>query len=299
MSYTTDNRYAAGASGAVAPDDAPAAYSARWIDHGTWADVLPDRQGFAYDVDNDGREKLGSLLQQANVHRSGLLAEVGYDEPEMLAAAPTEGWEMWVRRSGGYFYVDAWLTPAVVEDFSDLDLDLDVEERTFTFSITGTFTAATQQEAFDEWVDALRDPTFVEDGTGVEVEDDDIEPGSPLGKLLAKVEGWDVKLLRPVPADWPVQPLPVGAPMTEDVATCGECGRSWDDGVSTSMTPAPSGRCPFEYFHDAVLPDRCVHCGKAVHREMHDGHVFIIDDATGGDVCGTWGTFTNEPHVTG
>mgnify|MGYP007044121884 CR=1 FL=1 len=31
-----------------------------------------------------------------------------------------------------------------------------------------------------------------------------------------------------------------------EIATCGECGRSWDDSIPTSMTPAPSGRCPFE-----------------------------------------------------
>jgi len=47
----------------------------------------------------------------------------------------------------------------------------------------------------------------------------------------------------------------------------------------------------------AVKADRCVHCGKAVHNEIHDGHTFIIDDETGGDVCGNWGTFTNEPHA--
>lgn len=35
----------------------------------------------------------------------------------------------------------------------------------------------------------------------------------------------------------------------EDRATCGTCGRSWDDAVVTSYTPAPSGRCPFETFH--------------------------------------------------
>lgn len=34
-----------------------------------------------------------------------------------------------------------------------------------------------------------------------------------------------------------------------DRVTCGECGRSWDDAVVTSMTPAPSARCPFEAFH--------------------------------------------------
>lgn len=33
-------------------------------------------------------------------------------------------------------------------------------------------------------------------------------------------------------------------------ATCGSCGRSWDDSVSTCCTPVPSGRCPFEYDHE-------------------------------------------------
>lgn len=51
-----------------------------------------------------------------------------------------------------------------------------------------------------------------------------------------------------VPEDFPVRPLgpdehPAGR------TTCGTCGRSWDDNVSTTWTPAPSGRCPFEYFH--------------------------------------------------
>lgn len=34
-----------------------------------------------------------------------------------------------------------------------------------------------------------------------------------------------------------------------DVATCGDCGRSWDDRVVTAITPTPSARCPFEYEH--------------------------------------------------
>jgi hypothetical protein len=33
------------------------------------------------------------------------------------------------------------------------------------------------------------------------------------------------------------------------VATCGECGRQWDDSVITSLTPAPAARCPYEYIH--------------------------------------------------
>ncbi len=36
----------------------------------------------------------------------------------------------------------------------------------------------------------------------------------------------------------------------KDLATDGSCGLSWDDGIITSMTPAPSARCPFEYFHE-------------------------------------------------
>lgn len=40
-----------------------------------------------------------------------------------------------------------------------------------------------------------------------------------------------------------------GAPISA-VATCGACGRSWDDAVGSTLTPAPSGRCPFELLHD-------------------------------------------------
>lgn len=31
------------------------------------------------------------------------------------------------------------------------------------------------------------------------------------------------------------------------VCTCGTCGRSWDDGHTSSVTPTPGARCPFEY----------------------------------------------------
>lgn len=31
------------------------------------------------------------------------------------------------------------------------------------------------------------------------------------------------------------------------VVTCGRSGRSWDDAVVTSVTPAPAARCPFEW----------------------------------------------------
>jgi hypothetical protein len=51
-----------------------------------------------------------------------------------------------------------------------------------------------------------------------------------------------------VPKDWPVQPLKPDQ-AAKDKATCGHCGLSWDDAIPTSMTPAPSARCPFEQFH--------------------------------------------------
>ena len=58
-----------------------------------------------------------------------------------------------------------------------------------------------------------------------------------------------------IPADWPVQPVD---PDFVGATTCGDCGLSWDDSVSTSMTPAPAGRCPFEHFHVAVAVARFV-----------------------------------------
>lgn len=58
-----------------------------------------------------------------------------------------------------------------------------------------------------------------------------------------------------IPEDYPVKSLKFGEE-GESIAQCGTCHRWWDDAKSTSMTPTPSGRCPFEYFHadtDALL----------------------------------------------
>lgn len=38
----------------------------------------------------------------------------------------------------------------------------------------------------------------------------------------------------------------------EDIATCGTCGQSWNDALITGRTPAPSGRCPYEYIHAEI-----------------------------------------------
>lgn len=60
-----------------------------------------------------------------------------------------------------------------------------------------------------------------------------------------------LRRLPAVPADHPVQPLITKEErdMAVDLAQCGECLRYWDDGLCTSMTPAPSARCPFEAYH--------------------------------------------------
>lgn len=54
-----------------------------------------------------------------------------------------------------------------------------------------------------------------------------------------------------VPKDWPVRHIYRGskAASRPGIAECGTCRRLWDDTVTTSMTPTPSARCPFEYFH--------------------------------------------------
>lgn len=41
------------------------------------------------------------------------------------------------------------------------------------------------------------------------------------------------------------------------VVTCGTCGRSWNDADISAVTPAPSGRCPFEYDHEPELELAC------------------------------------------
>lgn len=57
-----------------------------------------------------------------------------------------------------------------------------------------------------------------------------------------------------IPADFPVRPLE-SHQHAECRTTCGTCGLSWDDAIPTAWTPAPSARCPFEYFHDPISCD--------------------------------------------
>ena len=48
------------------------------------------------------------------------------------------------------------------------------------------------------------------------------------------IEDADYETLSSLPSGW---------------ALCGHCGTAWNDDKSTSVTPTPSGRCPFEYDH--------------------------------------------------
>jgi hypothetical protein len=104
---TTDNRWAAGSSGAVVPDDAPAAYGARWIDMGdsTPADVVPDRQGFAY-TDRAAMTRLIDLLVDAD---KGIRSLAGLDRDAVEVTNVGTTWSIARRRAGGYVYVEAWL----------------------------------------------------------------------------------------------------------------------------------------------------------------------------------------------
>lgn len=43
-----------------------------------------------------------------------------------------------------------------------------------------------------------------------------------------------------------------GEPIIE-LATCGVCGRTWNDAAVSGVTPVPAGRCPFEYDHADML----------------------------------------------
>lgn len=82
-----------------------------------------------------------------------------------------------------------------------------------------------------------------------------------------------MKTHEPIPKTFPVRPLRRGQ-KAQDKATCGHCGLSWDDAVSTSYTPADSARCPFEYFHIYEdVPTRTL--GRLLVRKGKTAGIFI------------------------
>ncbi len=63
-------------------------------------------------------------------------------------------------------------------------------------------------------------------------------------------------------------------PPSRSIATCGHCGRSWDDSIPTHLTPVPAGRCPFEYSHRYREPRKF---------KTHSRRGFIISRTAGPD----------------
>ena len=104
--FAVDNRWSPGNSGIDFADtpSANVAYAGRWIDYGTFADVVPDRHGFAFDDPAD-RDFLADLLTRAEIHRNlpgapgdGKVHEIALDDFRGVAV---------LSRRGGYVYVDA------------------------------------------------------------------------------------------------------------------------------------------------------------------------------------------------
>src|SRR6478752_4774113 len=109
MTFSTDNRYCVGSSGRTPPEEATVAYGARWIDQGDLrpADIVPDRQGFAYET-WDVADKLCGHLER--VQANSLHCELNFDVIETLYdGTEDDGFGLVMRRCGGYVYVDAWL----------------------------------------------------------------------------------------------------------------------------------------------------------------------------------------------
>jgi hypothetical protein len=95
-----------------------------------------------------------------------------------------------------------------------------------------------------------------------------------------------------VPADWPVQPIdPNDPPPFSRPMICGTCGLAWDDDAVTSMTPAPSARCPFEPFHaDEPEPDATPASVLATLERKHKEAVdyFETYDRPSSEIEGGW-----------
>jgi len=117
--FLTDNRYGTGASGATLPEECfmAAAYAARWIDRGCRpADIVPDRQGFAYDRPEQ-RDALIEVLRGDEPHM--LVPDLHIDRDVTSLVLCTDTFALYVRRAGGYIYVDAWLW---AEGYGDGDI---------------------------------------------------------------------------------------------------------------------------------------------------------------------------------
>lgn len=97
-----------------------------------------------------------------------------------------------------------------------------------------------------------------------------------------------------IPADFPVRPLATQAEIdaATDPVQDGACGLWWDDAISTSYTPAPGGRCPFEAYHsdDGYYARRkratlqWEETGHGFEAESPEGVLYTVEELEPGDV---------------
>lgn len=66
------------------------------------------------------------------------------------------------------------------------------------------------------------------------------------------------------------------------MATCGNCGFSWNDALMTSLTPTPSGRCPNEYGHEDEDEDEDIMTIYVTRSSGSDGAILILIDTAEG-----------------
>lgn len=106
--WANDNRWSSGGLADKVPAEAVAAYGARWIDMGDThaADIVPDRQGFAYNhiVERDALISFLERLDARTLHH-------GVNRDVEAHVADEGRFQLWLRRAGGYVYVAAWLLP--------------------------------------------------------------------------------------------------------------------------------------------------------------------------------------------
>ena len=115
QTFTTDNRWRT----EWAPENAVAAYGGRWIDRGLTAEIVTNRQGFAYD-DIADRNQLGEIVKQVkrdmeDACRAGRsaawLGTLASEENAYILHTGSIGWSghAHAERRGGYIHVEVWL----------------------------------------------------------------------------------------------------------------------------------------------------------------------------------------------
>jgi hypothetical protein len=112
MNFTTDNRWSVDPPPHTEiPESTRAIYNARWIDQGDdrRPDIVPDRQGFAYNDVADREVLIGALVA---ADAAGTVQEQFMEPESSVTLNNAFGLVIVARRAGGYFYVSAWMGEA-------------------------------------------------------------------------------------------------------------------------------------------------------------------------------------------